>query len=227
MGAVWYGLGLWLDIEVKWTKNLSDFVFDRDNPYAWVVICFSTIGTFIAQNTIGVIKGENSYERMLIIAALALGYFTNVIFLFGQLCAVYLKELRKLHSFMTELDQVKTLLEDWTVPKELRQKVFYYYNELWKKRHGFKNVPTIFYDLPQSLQMEVNMDIFWEAMRHSHIFSKEDVPFKRALSCRMKSEIYMPGDLLFKINESKSKMVYIASGIIQVKNLVYLKSVDF
>lgn len=148
--------------------------------------------------------------------AMSLGYFLNVTWFFSELTTVFIKKKRKQHSFKSRLKQIKYLMDDWQVSKEMRNKTLVYYNELWTRRNGYKDIPAIFYKLPRSLQLEVNMDIFWEALRHSHVFNSVDIPFKRELSSKMKSEFFLPGDFIYKKNEPKNKMVYIVSGVIQV-----------
>lgn len=69
------------------------------------------------------------------------------------------------------------------------------------------------------MQKEVTLDIFWEALRHSQLFSAQDMPFKRAVSLEMKSEYYLPGDYIYTLGKVKSKMIYIVSGILQVRSL--------
>lgn len=130
--------------------------------------------------------------------------------------SVYLRIMRKQHSYLAQLKQVNRLYKDWEVSKEIKDDTHRYYTMLWNKRGGYTTIPKMFNSLPLTLRMEVNMDIFWEAFRHSHIFTNEDPAFKRALALKMKSEMCMPGDYIFKINEPKNKLVYIVAGTVQV-----------
>lgn len=79
-------------------------------------------------------------------------------------------------------------------------------------------MPSAFRLLPLPLQKEVTLDIFWEAIRHSHLFANAEMPFKRALCIEMKSEFYLVGDYVFRLGQMKNKMVYIVSGILQVEH---------
>lgn len=107
-------------------------------------------------------------------------------------------------------------MDDWDVSKEMRAKTLHYYDELWKRRKGFKTVPLCINKLPRCLLLELNVDIFWEALRHSHIFCNVEIPVKRELTIMMKSEFFVPGDIIYKKNELKSKMIFIVSGVVQV-----------
>lgn len=101
-------------------------------------------------------------------------------------------------------------------PSASQARTLEYYNTLWNKRKGISGTPNAFKLLPLPLQKEVTLDIFWEALRHSHLFTHTEMPFKRALSLEMKSEFFLTGDYVYRLGEIKNKMVYIVSGILQV-----------
>ena len=78
-------------------------------------------------------------------------------------------------------------------------------------------MPHAFDLLPLSLRKEITVDIFWEALRHSHLFGNEDISFKRSISLVMKNEFLLPGDYMYKLGEFKTKMYYVTSGIVHVR----------
>lgn len=153
-------------------------------------------------------------------SAMLIGYILNINLLFAQLTAIFMKKLKKQHSFTMQLNKLKVLLDDWKIPMDFQEKSFNYYHTLWARRNGFATLPKFFQKFPRTLQLEVHLDIFFEALRHSHIFASEDIPFKRELAAQMKSEFCMPGDFLFKINGPKNKLVYIVSGIVEVSKVI-------
>ncbi|PSN30784.1 hypothetical protein C0J52_15296 [Blattella germanica] len=50
----------------------------------------------------------------------------------------------------------------------------------------------------------------------SHMFRDVDIPFLRYLSQFFTSEYYMPGDIIYKTLDLKTKMIYVVGGVIQV-----------
>ncbi|PSN30787.1 hypothetical protein C0J52_15296 [Blattella germanica] len=49
----------------------------------------------------------------------------------------------------------------------------------------------------------------------SHMFRDVDIPFLRYLSQFFTSEYYMPGDIIYKTLDLKTKMIYVVGGVIQ------------
>lgn len=153
----------------------------------------------------------------MIMLTMLLGYFNHMIYFFGQLTIGRIKQFRRQQEYSRRINQIKMALDEWNINKEIKDKTMQYYSTLWNKRSGIRNMPICFKLLPTPMQKEVMVDIFWEALRHSTLFSDVDVPFKRAIGLFMESEFYLPGDFVFKSDHYKTKMIYIVSGILQVR----------
>lgn len=154
------------------------------------------------------------------VTVILFGYIEHIMLFFGSLNAVYVKRFRKQHEFERRMRHINDLLDRWCVEKELKERTLQYYNTLWDRRGGVSEMPNIFKQLTLPLQKEVTVDVFWEALRHSQMFAKEEMPFKRAVSREMRSECFLPGDYIYRIGEFKCKMIYIITGIIQVRSNV-------
>lgn len=146
------------------------------------------------------------------------GFFNHMIYFFGQLTIGRIKQFRRQHEYSRRIKQIKQALTDWDIKKQIQDKTMKFYSTLWDKRCGIKDMPKCFSLLPAPMQKEVTVDIFWEALRHSSLFSDVELPFKRAISLAMKSEFYLAGDYVIKTDHYKTKMIYIVSGILQVNN---------
>lgn len=144
------------------------------------------------------------------------GFSLHIMLFLSDLIATFKKEHMNYFEFETRVSQIMGLLEEWEADDELKQKTVDYFSVFWQKRYGLKDMPEMFNLLPTSMQKEVTVDIFWEALRHSHFFASTDMSFKRSISLVMKSEFLLPGDFLFRVDELKTKMVYIVSGVVQV-----------
>lgn len=145
-----------------------------------------------------------------------IGYFNHMVYFFGHLTVGRMRNLRRQHEYSRRAKQIQRILDEWEVKKDVKKATLEYYKALWTYRSGIKDMPKCFNILPAPMQKEITCDIFWEALRHSSIFSDCELPLKRAISLVMKSEFYLTGDYVYKIRHYKTKMIYIASGIVQV-----------
>lgn len=155
-----------------------------------------------------------------------MGYILHYMIYFGLLTNAYIKVFRRQFNFVDNLARIKTLLCQWNISKAWQNKTIEYYKVFWDKKCGIKNMPPIFQLLPVPLQKEVCVDIFWEALRHSQMYGEEEMAFKRALSLQMRSEFFLPGDYVYSLNKTKSKMIYISSGILQVQSPLFIRGLD-
>lgn len=98
----------------------------------------------------------------------------------------------------------------------LTKKTFYrYYNIFWHSRGGAmqSHVSDI---LPENLLGEINLDLSWMALKHSHLFRDEKVHFLHLVAGYIKHTFMIPGEIIYRRNEFKTKMIYVASGTIQI-----------
>ncbi|KAI4458789.1 cyclic nucleotide-gated cation channel subunit a [Holotrichia oblita] len=119
-------------------------------------------------------------------------------------------------QFSSKLDVIGKMLDDWNVSHKTKEEAIEKYNKLWEKKYGNKVMPLSFYNLPKTLRGDCTVDIFWYCFKHSHLLRDLDFAVLKNLSLRMKHEFYMPGEYLYKCNQFKTKMFYIASGVVEV-----------
>lgn len=63
---------------------------------------------------------------------------------------------------------------------------------------------------------ELQMDISWVPLKHSHLFRNEDIFFLRAVAALMQHKYLCPGEIIYKRNKFKTEMIYVKSGIVVV-----------
>lgn len=63
---------------------------------------------------------------------------------------------------------------------------------------------------------EITLDLCWAAFKHSHIFREVEVHYLRYLASKMQITFLTPGELIYVKGKFKSKMVYIASGVVEL-----------
>lgn len=62
----------------------------------------------------------------------------------------------------------------------------------------------------------MNVNIYYKAFKHSHVFRKMDHMYLRYVSMFMEQKIFMPGHLILQAGELKQQMFYIVKGEIEV-----------
>lgn len=76
------------------------------------------------------------------------------------------------------------------------------------------------------MYQQILLDVCWIPLKHSKLFKDMDMPFLRFISTLVKQEFMLEGQIIYQKNQLKDKMVYIASGVIQVLCIFYL-NIDF
>lgn len=217
LGAIWYALGCWQCNRPNWTQTISEYhEFDDKSSFHWFLFSYGTIGNLFLHNYKGEIYGVTAAEKVLFLGTMVIGHLMHYMFFLGSLIISNINQQRRHYTYVRRIKNIKTVLEVWRIDNELKKLTLNYYDKLWERYSGIKYMPSAYELLPTPLKKEVTLDLFWDALNHSYLFQNEDVPFKRALSLEMKSEFYQPGDFVLKINQFKTKMIFISSGVLEV-----------
>ncbi|KAJ9599843.1 hypothetical protein L9F63_009883, partial [Diploptera punctata] len=105
--------------------------------------------------------------------------------------------------------------DEKTINKTLIKRVKHNYETCWENYKGLRKVEVPSF-VPNVTKRIMCVDIFWEAFQHSHIFRESDVPFLRVLSSFFETTFYLPGDIICKKHELKTKFIYVVTGVIQI-----------
>lgn len=217
LAAIWYALACWQCNTPNWTQTISErHSFDPTSHFEWFVFSYSTIGNLFLHNYKGEIFVMAATESVLFLLTMLIGHLMHYMIFLGHLIISNMNQQRRHFNYVRRIQGIKTILEVWRIDNKLKNLTLNYYENLWERYSGIKYMPPAYELLPVPLKKEVMLDLFWDALSHSHLFQKEDVPFKRALSLEMKSEFYQPGDFVIEINQLKTKMIYISSGVLEV-----------
>ncbi|KAK9685889.1 Cyclic nucleotide-binding domain [Popillia japonica] len=111
---------------------------------------------------------------------------------------------------------IKLRHEMFKSPDYLKQSSEEVFKLTWKNCRGYDEDTEFLNILSPALQNEILIDVSWPAFQHSKIFRNMDLPFLRHVSKYMKQTFILPNEFLIRKNEWKNKMIYVASGIIQL-----------
>lgn len=159
-------------------------------------------------------------ELIVMVFTIFVGYLFHIMVAYGELTSVYIKRLTRHFEFTWHFHVIEKFLNDWNLSQTLKEKVLQYYHDFWKRGRGFKKIPNMVQVLPINMRKEIEVDLAWEALKHSHLFTTESMAFKKALAMYMQYKFFLPGDIIFRTGDTRSRMLYLNSGIVQVTTLI-------
>ncbi|KAF5288618.1 hypothetical protein FQR65_LT11989 [Abscondita terminalis] len=122
----------------------------------------------------------------------------------------------KYFKFRNKFHLIQTQLKNLNISKDVTESVDQFYITSCKlDKHSVKSWKNLAI-LPRSMEEEFSVEIYWFAFMHSKLFRNFELPFLRSLSLLMKSELTIPGEIVFDKSNLKDKMIYVQSGIIQI-----------
>ncbi|KAK9711475.1 Cyclic nucleotide-binding domain [Popillia japonica] len=135
-----------------------------------------------------------------------------------QTLTVKFSHLNMYTWYTFRINQWKTdLQQDWkSYHRKYEILIKEFSNILWVKTKNQLPEQYLSQILPPIMYKEIYLDISWTPLKHTHLFRDEDVFFLRAVASIMKYEIYSPGQVIYKRNRYKDKMIYLTSGIVQI-----------
>ncbi|KAI4457605.1 voltage and ligand gated potassium channel [Holotrichia oblita] len=183
---------------------------------SWFILSYSTIGNCLAHNYSGIIHAVSWYESLILSATMIIGYLLHIMIYFAEMITAYIKKISDQFEFSYRLQVVMRMLENWNVDTNVKSQIIDAYNILWEKRAGQRKLPEVINLLPKTLQKQCSLDSFWYFIKHSKLLANMDQAFIRNMSLYMECHYFMPGEYLYRLNEMKTRMVYIVSGVIQI-----------
>jgi hypothetical protein len=118
---------------------------------------------------------------------------------------------------MDNLDRVDTFMRTYHIPNALRSKIRSYYHYIWEKKKGYQD-KSLLEGLPAKIQSELYFFI------HRSIIEK--VPFLKDagpdlledLMNKLEPRIFIPGEKIFRVDESGDALYIVHSGQIEILN---------
>lgn len=225
-GAIWHTLGCWKCDKPNWTSTITKYhKFNAKSHFEWFVISYGIMGNLFLHNYKANMFAVTNTEFFLFLSVMIIGHLMHYMIFLGNLIISYVNQQKRHFYYVKRVKDIKSMLEVWKIKTKLKNLTLNYYDILWERYSGIKDMPTAYELLPLPLKKEVMLDLFWDALNHSLFFQDEDISFKRALALEMKCEFYQPGDYVIQINDFKTKMFYISSGVLEVSLLSYFVAI--
>lgn len=118
-------------------------------------------------------------------------------------------------QFQEKLEKVSTFMRNRSVPADLQRDILAYYKYLWANRRGTDEADII-EDLPISLKERVALFLNREIIAKVPLFQGASEDLIRQIVLKLKPQIYVPGDYVFRHGDIGNEMYFISKGAVEV-----------
>lgn len=174
----------------------------------WAVTTMSTIGY-------GDIKSITNVERVVSIVTMLVGSVIFGIVVSGmQTLMEQINSVR--HRAQAKLDNVKAMLKERDVPRELIRKTTQYYHHFLSECYDAETEQRILDELAPPLRTEVLLFLNADTVESIHFFRGQDSTFIVSVCKMLKACFFSPQDWIFKEGEVGLEMYFMQMGNVQM-----------
>uniref|UniRef100_A0A8C1Y911 Cyclic nucleotide-gated potassium channel n=1 Tax=Cyprinus carpio TaxID=7962 RepID=A0A8C1Y911_CYPCA len=199
----------WLQLLPEFSTNstgITDMEFYATSLY-WSTITLCSIGY-------GDIHATNLEEATVASFVMVLGLLSFGISM-SNMSSVITNMVTQRGRFYHRVDAILNYMRQMGLSEEIQEWVHKHYYNLWFHQKG-RNIAGFMDDLPFVLHSDVSSCCYKTVIENAKLFRKTEDGFKRALSLKLKTCTYSPGQILVKTGEIHQKMYYIQQGLVQV-----------
>ncbi|XP_056327370.1 uncharacterized protein LOC130239988 [Danio aesculapii] len=186
--------------------GISDVEWYATSVY-WSVITLCTIGY-------GDIHATNLEEATVASVVMLLGLLAFG-FSMSSLSTVISNMASLRGRFHHRIEAVLHYMMHMDLPMEIQTMVHHYYYYLWLHQKG-RNITGLMDDLPNVLREDISSSCYRSLIKKAKLFRNTANGFKMALSLKLKTYTYIPGQTLAKAGEINQNLYYIKHGHVQV-----------
>lgn len=222
LAAHWLACG-WIALEpgVQEKDTLSLYI----EAMYWTIQTLTTVGfgDIVAET-----RGQMVYS--MVVMMFGVGIYG---WLIGNVAGILSKRDSVEQYYYENMERLKTIVGNRGLPPELQHKIGDYYDYIFSRNYSGKDEQIFLNSLPESLRNEVMISLKQRIIRMISAFSESPEDFIREISGELKTEIFIPGDIIFEEGATGDKMYFLLSGELEVvagqerKHLATLKAGDF
>ncbi|XP_061704790.1 uncharacterized protein LOC133516091 isoform X3 [Cydia pomonella] len=181
----------------------------------WYCVCAYWSIMMLTTNSLGDLYPITTAERITAIVAIVIGFLLTTIVFVGSLTSQFLTITTRRSKYVRQLKKIQNHLKLIRMNDDTTRRIIRYYEDLWYQKSGvFK--PKLMNLLPYPLRMEICYDLNAVPLYSSLIFRKLPEPFLRRLSLAMSHQFYLPGDIVYNQNQTKTLMICITNGVLEL-----------
>ncbi|PSN30790.1 hypothetical protein C0J52_15296 [Blattella germanica] len=158
---------------------------------------------------------KSTYEYIVFITISFCCVFLYILIIITPIISAIVFDRQVMFEYAHVLKVILMYLKEQKVNPIIISKVKKFYELFWVRSRGMRGLNIPDWLLIPVAKRIVCLDVYWKAYQHSHMFRDVDIPFLRYLSQFFTSEYYMPGDIIYKTLDLKTKMIYVVGGVIQ------------
>ncbi|XP_068626724.1 uncharacterized protein [Battus philenor] len=195
--------------------SVAAIYLPTETTFDWYFICAYWSFMFLTTNALGDLYPVTTPERVTAIAAILVGFLLTTIVFVGSLTSQFITITTRRAKYVRQLKKIQNHLQLIKMDDCTTNRIIRYYEDLWYEKSGvFK--PKLLKLLPFPLQMEICYDLNAVPLYSSLIFRKLPEAFLRRLSVTMTHRFYLPGDIIYNHDETKTVMVCVTNGVVEL-----------
>lgn len=197
--------------------NSVDFHDDgqTDNAIQYAFTLYSIIQVVLGGEVAPVTAKQN-----IILVVLIVIYQITLISLFADILILRRKYLEQENKYWNQRNKILQLISrsryfDPATKKELRSSIVEYFDFCWSKKLIFKNDLCNFNELSKTLINDCQLVKHKDTLTNVPLFSRIELNELSWIVNNMKTQIYLPYDILYFINEKLNGLTLILSGVVE------------
>ncbi|KAK7130607.1 hypothetical protein R3I94_015923 [Phoxinus phoxinus] len=199
----------WLQLLPDFSANSSgvtDMEFYATSLY-WASITLCAIGY-------GDIHATNLEEATVATLVMVVGFLAFGISM-SNMSSVIGNMMAQRGRFYHRMEAVHHYMRHMELPEEIQTWVHDYYYYLWYHHRG-RVIQGLLDDLPFVLRSDVSSWSHKSLIKKAKLFRDTEPGFKRALSLKLKTYMYSPGQILAETGEINQNLYYVKHGLLEV-----------
>lgn len=132
-------------------------------------------------------------------------------YLIGKLASFFTKKDPAKSRYMSNLEELSTLVKLRTIPKDLQLRIRNYHTYMYNQRMGYDEM-SFLEKLPESLKVELSLCLKKDLIDRITLFKGQDENFLMDVALHLSPVVLTPGDYIFREGDEALNMYFVVHG---------------